>query len=82
MFQGPQLIVDLPTLNLAQLPKIALLTLIILYAIFSFMIYIKVRSLEKIVIFPAKSKIKSVPALTFFYFLLVVSLFLLAIAIV
>lgn len=82
MFQGLQPIIDLPTLNFTHLPKIALLTVIILYAIFCFMAYIKIRALEKIIIFPAKSKAASIHIFTFLYFLLIVSLFFLALVIV
>ena len=82
MFQGPQPIIDLPTLNLVHLPKIALLTVIILYAIFSFMVYVKIRALERIIIFQPKSKFSSVPTLALYYFLLIISLFFLALVIV
>jgi hypothetical protein len=82
MFQGPQILTDLPALNFLQVSKIALLILIIIYAIFSFMIYVKIRALTRIVIFPSKTKSSSIPTLAFIYFLLVVSLFFLALVIV
>ena len=82
MFQGPQPIINLPTLNFTHLPKIALLTLIILYAIFSFMVYVKIHSLVRIVLFPPKSKTASIQTIAFLYFLLIISLFFLALVIV
>ena len=81
MFQGPQPLIDLPTLNLLQISKVALLTLIILYAIFCFMAYIKIRALTRIVIFQS-SRTSSIPMVALVYFLLVVSLFFLALVIV
>ena len=81
MFQGAQPIIDLPTLNFAHLPKIALLIVIILYAIFSLMIYVKVRALTKIVIFQS-TRYSSIPMIALIYFFLIVSLFSLALVIV
>lgn len=46
------------------------------------MLYIRIRSLGKIILFPFKSKVLSIQAIAFLYFLLIVSLFFLAVVIV
>ncbi len=62
--------------------KIALLTLIGLYAIFSFMLSIKIRSFNKIVFLPPSSGAVFIQVFAYIYFFVVLSLFFLALVIV
>lgn len=62
--------------------KVALLILIALYAIFTFMLVTKLRSLNKIVFLPAESGEGLLRFFAILYFLAVVSLFLITLVIV
>jgi hypothetical protein len=75
-------IINVQTINLIPFLKIALLIIIFLYAIFTYFVYNKVRALQRIVFFPPRSAGSSLKSVSFIYFLLIVSLFFIALVIV
>jgi hypothetical protein len=82
LLNPPQFAVNIGTLDLTFFFKIGLLSLIFLYAIFTFFVYNKIRALEKIVSFPSHSAANYNKLFALAYFLLTVSLFFLTLVIV
>jgi len=62
--------------------KLALLILIILYALFTIMLATKIRSLDKTVFLPSESGENIIRAFSILYFLVVLSLFIATLVIV
>lgn len=81
MLQLPELSIFLQNLNLSFFIKGILLVLIAIYSIFTFFVYNKIRSLNRIVFFPPRSASNSLRLLALIYFFIVLSLFLLTLVI-
>jgi len=82
MFDPNTVITFIQNINLLSLYKIVFLILIGLYAIFAFMLFNKIHSLEKITYFPNAIPDFFVKEAALFYFLLILSLFFVVLVIV
>lgn len=70
--------VSVQNFSLAPLFKIGILLLILIYSIFTFFIYTKIKAIERIVTFPPKTASGSLITACLIYFILIILLFLLA----
>jgi hypothetical protein len=83
MFFDPNAaLINIENLNLLLLFKVVLLIFIGLYAVFTFMLYNKINSLERITYFPKAIPDFILKEAALFYFLLIVSLFFVVLVIV
>ena len=81
MIEAP-LAINIPTPSLFLLLKIGLLSLIFVFGVFTFFMYNKVRSLNRIVFFPPRTASNYIKSAALFYFLLILSLFFITLVIV
>ena len=67
--------------NLRLIIKAFLLSIILLYAIFSYIVYTKLKSLSKVVFIKTNNVSNTLNTIAFVYFILTVSLFFIALVI-
>lgn len=82
MQDAQPLLINIQNLNFLIIFKIAILLVIIIYAIFTFFVYGKIRAMDRIVLFPPRTAASLLTTIALIYFIIIVSLFFITLVIV